>query len=143
MLRPPPRSTRTDTLFPYTTLFRSTDVQQARLYALGYTARERPARSGISIGHPAITAGTLGGLVRDGETGAVAMLSNNHVLANSTDSAVGDAILQPGTADGGADPDDRIPPLARFGEISFAADAETRVAGERKGVVGGKGVSRR
>src|SRR3546814_10908396 len=26
MLRPPPRSTRTDTLFPYTTLFRSADV---------------------------------------------------------------------------------------------------------------------
>src|SRR3546814_6503736 len=26
MLRPPPRSTRTDTLFPYTTLFRSGDV---------------------------------------------------------------------------------------------------------------------
>src|SRR3546814_3141574 len=26
MIRPPPRSTRTDTLFPYTTLFRSPDV---------------------------------------------------------------------------------------------------------------------
>src|SRR3546814_17607047 len=26
MIRPPPRSTRTDTLFPYTTLFRSTAV---------------------------------------------------------------------------------------------------------------------
>src|SRR3546814_8800143 len=26
MIRPPPRSTRTDTLFPYTTLFRSTEV---------------------------------------------------------------------------------------------------------------------
>src|SRR3546814_5772359 len=26
MVRPPPRSTRTDTLFPYTTLFRSDDV---------------------------------------------------------------------------------------------------------------------
>src|SRR3546814_3933595 len=26
MIRRPPRSTRTDTLFPYTTLFRSTDV---------------------------------------------------------------------------------------------------------------------
>src|SRR3546814_4135785 len=26
MIRPPPRSTRTDTLFPYTTLFRSLDV---------------------------------------------------------------------------------------------------------------------
>src|SRR3546814_6383986 len=28
MNRPPPRSTRTDTLFPYTTLFRSTDRQE-------------------------------------------------------------------------------------------------------------------
>src|SRR3546814_1329863 len=27
MIRPPPRSTRTDTLFPYTTLFRSRDAQ--------------------------------------------------------------------------------------------------------------------
>src|SRR3546814_16381060 len=27
MIRPPPRSTRTDTLFPYTTLFRSMDVR--------------------------------------------------------------------------------------------------------------------
>src|SRR3546814_8214215 len=27
MIRRPPRSTRTDTLFPYTTLFRSTDTQ--------------------------------------------------------------------------------------------------------------------
>src|SRR3546814_9833612 len=30
MIRRPPRSTRTDTLFPYTTLFRSTRRQQAR-----------------------------------------------------------------------------------------------------------------
>src|SRR3546814_2478599 len=30
MIRRPPRSTRTDTLFPYTTLFRSTAKQQAR-----------------------------------------------------------------------------------------------------------------
>src|SRR3546814_6459428 len=28
MLRPPPRSTRTDTLFPYPTLFRSADREQ-------------------------------------------------------------------------------------------------------------------
>src|SRR3546814_5456680 len=28
MIRPPPRSTRTDTLFPYTTLFRSGDQQE-------------------------------------------------------------------------------------------------------------------
>src|SRR3546814_10117415 len=30
MIRRPPRSTRTDTLFPYTTLFRSEDVQPAQ-----------------------------------------------------------------------------------------------------------------
>src|SRR3546814_14845384 len=29
MIRPPPRSTRTDTLFPYTTLFRSETKQQS------------------------------------------------------------------------------------------------------------------
>src|SRR3546814_6582639 len=31
MIRRPPISTRTDTLFPYTTLFRSLDVAQSRL----------------------------------------------------------------------------------------------------------------
>src|SRR3546814_4513306 len=37
MIRRPPRSTRTDTLFPYTTLFRSADVyeQGAKLVMLG------------------------------------------------------------------------------------------------------------
>src|SRR3546814_10256731 len=30
MIRRPPRSTRTDTLFPYTTLFRSSDTRQQR-----------------------------------------------------------------------------------------------------------------
>src|SRR3546814_9757663 len=41
MIRRPPRSTRTDTLFPYTTLFRSRlrvdDVQRARLRACDRT----------------------------------------------------------------------------------------------------------
>src|SRR3546814_15892117 len=31
MIRRPPRSTRTDTLFPYTTLFRSADERRLRL----------------------------------------------------------------------------------------------------------------
>src|SRR3546814_2552327 len=34
MIRRPPRSTRTDTLFPYTTLFRSADPQSAETYAV-------------------------------------------------------------------------------------------------------------
>src|SRR3546814_12045240 len=33
MIRRPPRSTRTDTLFPYTTLFRSTEVDEEQLGA--------------------------------------------------------------------------------------------------------------
>src|SRR3546814_1991940 len=33
MIRRPPRSTRTDTLFPYTTLFRSASAQPRRLSA--------------------------------------------------------------------------------------------------------------
>src|SRR3546814_3627663 len=47
MIRRPPRSTRTDTLFPYTTLFRSDDVMNAvpqslrdGSYALGATRSE-------------------------------------------------------------------------------------------------------
>src|SRR3546814_11094978 len=39
MIRRPPRSTRTDTLFPYTTLFRSVDA----LVALGATAAKSVA----------------------------------------------------------------------------------------------------
>src|SRR3546814_4441919 len=35
MIRRPPRSTRTDTLFPYTTLFRSTDIGDGVVERLG------------------------------------------------------------------------------------------------------------
>src|SRR3546814_2384469 len=35
MIRRPPRSTRTDTLFPYTTLFRSPGIDPARGRAIG------------------------------------------------------------------------------------------------------------
>src|SRR3546814_15987678 len=38
MIRRPPRSTRTDTLFPYTTLFRSLDATEAREIVSVYDA---------------------------------------------------------------------------------------------------------
>src|SRR3546814_15933944 len=41
MIRRPPRSTRTDTLFPYTTLFRSVLVDHARRDALVTALREQ------------------------------------------------------------------------------------------------------
>src|SRR3546814_17379966 len=46
MIRRPPRSTRTDTLFPYTTLFRSPDSAAATLEAV---TRARAAGIGVSL----------------------------------------------------------------------------------------------
>ena len=57
--------------------------------------------SGVSIGHYKVTAGTLGTIVKDRTTSELFILSNNHVLANCNDSVPGDAILQPGSIDGG------------------------------------------
>jgi hypothetical protein len=61
--------------------------------------RVRPLRPGLSVAHPDVTAGTLGGFVRVG--GRLAVLSNNHVLAASGAAEIGDPALQPGPADGG------------------------------------------
>jgi len=81
------------------------------------TKRWRPAPGGVSIGHEKVTAGTLGCLVEKG--GEKYILSNNHVLANSNEGAIGDAILQPGAYDGGTFPYDRIATLAEFVKINF------------------------
>lgn len=86
------------------------------------TERWRPAPGGVSIGHYKITAGTFGCVVRDRNSGARLILSNNHVLANSNDASPGDAILQPGAADGGTLPADRIGQLERFCPIEFNTD---------------------
>ena len=95
-------------------------VATGPIYALqAPTGRFRPAPGGVSIGHVAITAGTLGCLVRKG--GQIRILSNNHVLANSNDAEPGDAIIQPGAADGGTDPSDRIAVLDTFVPIEFEA----------------------
>src|SRR3546814_8562224 len=42
MIRRPPRSTRTDTLFPYTTLFRSPHLQALQAPAHGRSVRPKP-----------------------------------------------------------------------------------------------------
>lgn len=73
---------------------------------------------GVSVGHYRITAGTFGCLVHRG--GDVFILSNNHVLADVNNGQPGDAILQPGPADGGTT-DDRIATLADYVPIDFGA----------------------
>lgn len=84
------------------------------------TDRWRPVvPPGVSIGHTRVTAGTFGCLVRRGEE--VFVLSNNHVLADLNRARIGDAILQPGTADGGTI-EDRIATLADFVPIDFGTE---------------------
>lgn len=83
------------------------------------TDRWRPAPGGVSIGHFRISAGTLGVVVRDRNSGERLILSNNHVLANSNDARAGDPVLQPGGADGGSVPEDTIAELVRFVPIEF------------------------
>lgn len=100
-------------------------VQVGEIVALANTGRYRPALGGVSIGHYSITAGTLGVVVRDKATGTRLILSNNHVLANSNDANLGDAILQPGPADGGQIATDQIAVLERFEPIVFSSEPGT------------------
>ncbi len=83
------------------------------------TGRVRPPQPGCSMGHYHISAGTFGGIVYDNATGEKLILSNNHVLANTNDAYIGDPILQPGSYDGGAVPEDVVATLYRFVPIVF------------------------
>ncbi|MCK9223306.1 MAG: S1 family peptidase [Limnochordia bacterium] len=90
---------------------------------MDHTKRMRPAPGGCSIGHHAITAGTLGVVCFDRKTKEPVILSNNHVLANSTNGIDGrakqnDPILQPGAYDGGQTTD-VLGRLERFVPLHF------------------------
>lgn len=78
-------------------------IGSVRTFKPWYRDVVRPLRIGPSLGHHAVTAGTLGGFVSvQGKSGEY-MLSNNHVLANVDRAAPGDIVLQPG-------PDDNLAP---------------------------------
>src|SRR5688572_18852107 len=87
------------------------------------TRRRRPAPLGYSVGHPAITAGTIGARVRDA-LGRVYILSNNHVIANSNGATIGDPAYQPGPFDGGTAAD-QIATLSDFQVITFGGASNT------------------
>jgi hypothetical protein len=98
------------------------------VYEVGYLQAHQPnpkdrfrpvIPAGVSIGHYKVTAGTLAAVVRDRTTGERFILSNNHVLANSNEALVGDAILQPAAIDGGKDPGDVVARLERFIPLSY------------------------
>jgi hypothetical protein len=80
---------------------------------------KRPAHPGMSLGHYKISAGTFGAVVKDKQTGKLLLLSNNHVLANLSNgnddrASIGDAIIQPGTYDGGKVENDVIAHLWKY-----------------------------
>ena len=94
------------------------------------TDRLRPAPGGCSVGHYKITAGTLGAICFDRKTKEPMILSNNHILANTTNgkdgrSAKDDPILQPGPYDGGQ-PTDVIGRLERVVLLNFESGAGWR-----------------
>src|SRR3546814_15927559 len=80
MLRPPPRSTRTDTLFPYTTLFRAQNILALRFG----NALFEPIWNARGIEHVQITVSETVGLEgRAGfydDTGALRDMVQNHML---------------------------------------------------------------
>jgi hypothetical protein len=84
---------------------------RAVLAAPWYQLDTRPLLIGASVGHIDITAGTIGGFARLGETDCI--LSNNHVLANEDHASRGDWVLQRAKYDGGASP------AQRAGQLSY------------------------
>lgn len=74
----------------------------------------RPASAGVSVGHPQVTAGTLGTPPLKNSSGKLVFLTNSHVAAVSGQATVGDAIMQPGRVDGGQLPRDEIGTLLEF-----------------------------
>lgn len=102
----------------------STDVQQVgdvtalevTTFESERTDRLRPAPGGISIGHPEITAGTMGSVVLETDDGEPVVLTNAHVAAPEG-ATEGDPIYQPGPEDGGG-PEDEIGELREWSEIS-------------------------
>ncbi|HEX5996133.1 MAG TPA: hypothetical protein VFY84_13415 [Jiangellales bacterium] len=80
-------------------------------------ARVRPLRPGLSVAHAAVTAGTIGGFVVTDLDQRPQLLSNNHVLADSDRAEPGSLVVQPGPADGGTAPGDRIGVLDRVAPL--------------------------
>jgi len=103
-------------------------VVTGKIYALvDPTARfPRPLPTGVSTGHPDITAGTIACRVKDLAENVYA-LSNNHVYANENLASIEDPVIQPGTYDGGASPADDIGTLADFEPIVFHPGAKNTI----------------
>ncbi len=101
----------------------TTDVIEiGELGAELFTGRSNPLAAGAGVGNERDDAvGTLGALVRRRGDGALALLSNSHVLARDGLSDLGEAILQPAPRDGGVVGADRVAKLALIEHFQFTS----------------------
>ena len=111
----------------------STDDSTTLEQKVDEIARIRPLIGGISIGHPQVTAGTLGSIVTfSSHVGEHYILSNNHVMANTNNAELGSPILQPGVLDGGIVESDKVGALTFFHPIDPSGiefnDVDTAIA---------------
>ncbi len=82
--------------------------------------RNNPIRLGCSASPVTVGyAGTMGCFAKDGQTGHVGVLSNNHVLADVNRVALQTPIMQPGALDNGNPGQDAVAVLTRFVPIQF------------------------
>ncbi|MEM7147978.1 MAG: hypothetical protein AAF591_22935 [Verrucomicrobiota bacterium] len=109
---------------------RGPDVEGGRRTRSRKVAHD-PLVPGISVGHSSITAGTLGAIVVGRNDGSIGALSNWHVLHGGLGSP-GDAVLQPGRADGGSNPRDTIGTLANS-ILNADGDAAVALLDESRG----------
>ncbi len=103
--------------------------QQMAPLSVSRTAKYRPCLGGVSIGHKDITAGTMGIVCYDNNTGEPFLLSNNHVFANEASIQIpggvaGDAIVQPGVFDGGTVESDTLATLEKTSILDITGDNE-------------------
>jgi hypothetical protein len=93
-------------------------------HALRPTDMINPLQPGISIGNlPRQSTGSLGGFVRDTQTGGICVLSNWHVLCASVEAQIGESICQPGPQHLGVNAPREIGKLLRFADLSHGLDA--------------------
>src|SRR3546814_7452762 len=112
MRRPPPRSPRTDTLFPYTTLFRSTVAQIAPEFGdlLGRARVARQFHDGAAVDHGG---GEVDALVDDGGR-------QRPVLRQQRDCLGGDARPRGGAVDHEDRSEEHTSELQSLMRISYA-----------------------
>ena len=101
-----------------------TDVKEIGKLRPELNARRNPFQPGYSIGHIDAGAGTLGAVVKRGREYYI--LSNSHVLALCGLARRGDAIVYPGSLDGGLT-EDLVAKLARFKKFKFGSGFLNRV----------------